>query len=89
VRYIGGQKNLFKSGRADAKVSLAELSDLPDLYALGPVAGLDGEITVLSSQPHVSQVRGGANGLQRYREQCTLLKIDLRRKGKSWKSPIQ
>jgi acetolactate decarboxylase len=62
VRYIGEQKNLFKTGRADAKLSLAGLADLHDLYALGPVAGLDGEITVLNSQPHVSQVRGGANG---------------------------
>jgi len=61
VRYIGEQKDLFKTGRADAKLSLAELADLHDLYALGPVAGLDGEITVLDSQPHVSQVRGGAN----------------------------
>jgi acetolactate decarboxylase len=62
VRYIGAQKDLFRTGRADAKLSLAELSEMSDLYALGPVAGLDGEMTVLDSQPHVSQVRGGANG---------------------------
>jgi hypothetical protein len=28
VRYIGEQKNLFKTGRADAKLSLAELAAL-------------------------------------------------------------
>ena len=58
VRYIGAQREIFKSGRADAQISLAELSDQPNLYALGPVAGLDGEITIFDSRPYVSQVRG-------------------------------
>src|SRR3954462_289703 len=58
VSYIGAQREIFKTGRADAKISLAALCDKRSLYALGPVAGLDGEITIFDSQPYVSQVRG-------------------------------
>lgn len=61
VSHVGAQREIFKTGRADAKISLAELSDKPNLYALGPVSGLDGEITIFDSQPYVSQVRGGGD----------------------------
>src|SRR5262245_61357402 len=58
VRHAGAQREIFRTGRASAKVSLADLAALPDLYALGPCAGLDGEITVLDSRPYVSKLRG-------------------------------
>lgn len=58
VQYTGAQQDIFRTGRADAALSLAGLTHLSDLYALGPVAGLDGEITVFDSRAHVSQIRG-------------------------------
>src|SRR5262245_13482876 len=61
VQYAGEQREIFSTGRADAKASLADLSGLPDLYALGPCEGLDGEITVFKSEPYISRVRGGAD----------------------------
>jgi len=61
VQHAGEQREIFRSGRASAKVLLADLAALPDLYALGPCAGLDGEITVLKSQPYVSKLRGGGD----------------------------
>ena len=62
VRYIGAQEDIFTTGRANAALSLRALAGLPALYALGPVAGLDGEITIVSSQPYISQVRDGDDG---------------------------
>ena len=61
VRYIGAQQDIFTTGRANAALSLRALAGLPALYALGPVAGLDGEITIVNSQPYISQVRDGGD----------------------------
>jgi hypothetical protein len=61
VSYIGEQREIFKTGRASAELSLTELSGMPNLYALGPVEGLDGEVTIFNSQPHVSKLRGGGD----------------------------
>jgi acetolactate decarboxylase len=58
VSYIGAQSEIFRTGRATAKISLRELSGISHLYALGPVEGFDGEITIFDSEPYVSQVRG-------------------------------
>ena len=61
VSYIGEQQEIFKTGRASASVSLVQLAGLPHLYAIGPVEGLDGEITIFNSEPHVSKVRAGGD----------------------------
>lgn len=61
VSYIGEQQEIFKTGRASARVSLGQLAGLPHLYAIGPVEGLDGEITIFNSEPHVSKVRAGGD----------------------------
>lgn len=58
VQHAGAQRDIFRTGRADAALSLIDFSHLSDLYALGPVAGLDGEITIFNSQAYVSRVRG-------------------------------
>jgi hypothetical protein len=62
VSYIGEQREMFNSGEAKAAIRLAELSGLTNLYALGPVAGLDGEITIFDSEAYVSKVRGPEHG---------------------------
>lgn len=58
VEYVGAQKDIFKTGKAASVVSLEDLSGRKGLYAMGPVEGLDGEITIFDSKPYVTKVRG-------------------------------
>ncbi len=61
VEHAGEQRQIFKSGRADGVISLETLAGEQDLYALGPVEGLDGEITIFNSRPYVSRLCGGGD----------------------------
>jgi acetolactate decarboxylase len=58
VEYVGAQKDVFKTGKATSVVSLEDLADRKGLYAMGPIDGLDGEITIFDSKPYITQVRG-------------------------------
>jgi len=58
VEYVGAQKTIFATGKAESVVSLEELADRKSLYAMGPIDGLDGEITIFDSKPYITQVRG-------------------------------
>ncbi len=58
VEYIGAQKDIFVSGKAASVVSLEDLEGHKGLYAMGPVDGLDGEITIIDSKPYITKVRG-------------------------------
>lgn len=44
------------AGERDAKIDLATLSERKNLYALGPMTGLAGEITVIDSRPSLARV---------------------------------
>jgi acetolactate decarboxylase len=58
VEYVGAQRDIFKSGKAASVVWLEDLAGRKGLYAMGPVDGLDGEITIFDSKPYITQVRG-------------------------------
>jgi len=58
VEYVGAQKNIFATGKAESVISLKELEGRSYLFGIGPVKGLDGEITLFNSKPYVSKVRG-------------------------------
>lgn len=58
VEYVGAQKDIFKTGKAASVVTLEDLADRKGLYAMGPIDGLDGEITIFDSKPYITQVRG-------------------------------
>ncbi len=58
IEYIGAQKDIFKTGKAASVVSLESLANRPGLFAVGPVEGLDGEITIFDSKPYITKVRG-------------------------------
>jgi acetolactate decarboxylase len=58
VEFIGAQKTIFATGKAASVVSLEDLAGLKGLYAMGPVDGLDGEITIFDSKAYITQVRG-------------------------------
>jgi acetolactate decarboxylase len=58
VEFVGAQKDIFVSGKATSVVSLEEMAGRKGLYAMGPIDGLDGEITIFNSKPYITQVRG-------------------------------
>lgn len=58
VEYVGAQKDIFVSGKATKVVSLEDLAGQKGLYAVGPIEGLDGEITIFDSKPYITKVRG-------------------------------
>ena len=58
VEYIGAQKDIFATGKASRVVSLEALADRKSLYAIGPIEGLDGEITIFDSKSYITKVRG-------------------------------
>src|SRR5215470_2661133 len=58
VEYVGGQRTLFATGRAERTFSLESLVGRRGIFAVGPVEGLDGDITIFESRPYVAKVRG-------------------------------
>lgn len=58
IEYVGAQKDVFVSGKAASVVSLEDLAGRNGLYAMGPIDGLDGEITIFDSKPYITKVRG-------------------------------
>ena len=51
VEYVGAQKDIFRTGKAASVVNLEELAGKKGLFAIGPIDGLDGEITIFDSKP--------------------------------------
>ena len=58
VEYVGAQKEIFKTGKAASVVNLEELTGKKGVFAIGPIDGLDGEITIFDSKPYITKVRG-------------------------------
>jgi hypothetical protein len=58
VRWVGAQRDVL-GGDVSGKISLASLADHPHLYALGPRAGVTGEITVFDGEPSIARVLDG------------------------------
>jgi acetolactate decarboxylase len=58
IEYIGAQRDIFITGKAASVISLESLANRPGLFAVGPIEGLDGEITIFDSKPYITQVRG-------------------------------
>jgi acetolactate decarboxylase len=58
VKWIGAQKDVLK-GDLTARIALHYLEGLSSLYAVGPLEGLKGEVTILHSVPSISRVEEG------------------------------
>src|SRR5215831_10977231 len=58
VQVIGEMRRMFTEHDIGANADIAKVSQIGHLYALGPLAGLRGEVTVLDSQVFVSTVSG-------------------------------
>jgi len=59
VKWAGEMRKVMMMGEDQGILSLDSLKDQPHLYALGPVEGLNGEITVLDSRPFIATIRNG------------------------------
>lgn len=59
VRTAGDRRDLL-DGDLDARIALDSLAGVRGLYAIGPVEGLQGEVTVRDGVPSISTVAGGA-----------------------------
>jgi alpha-acetolactate decarboxylase len=57
VRVLGQMRRMFMAHDLGPNVDLSQVNREPHLYALGPLPGLKGEITVLDSQVFVSRVK--------------------------------
>ena len=58
VEYEGALKTIFSTGKAESVISLENLAGRRSLYAIGPIDGLDGEITIFDSKPYITKMRG-------------------------------
>ncbi len=50
VKYSGSRLNIINDADFSAKIELDSLMNIPNLYAMGPIKGLKGEITVYDGQ---------------------------------------
>jgi acetolactate decarboxylase len=59
VKWVGELHKVMMLGEDSGIIALDSLRALPHLYALGPVEGLNGEITVFDGDPVIGVVREG------------------------------
>lgn len=59
VRWIGAQRDVL-AGDTAGHVDLATLSALPNLYALGPLEGVRGEVSIFESVPSIARIANDA-----------------------------
>jgi acetolactate decarboxylase len=78
VRWVGAQRDLL-GGDIGGKIALASLADRPHLYALGPRAGVSGEVTILDGVPWIARVLDGRLDVQRSfdHEACFLVYAEV------------
>ena len=58
LRVYGSLRAMLHEGQTDAQVTLDTLLPNPDLYAVGALAGLSGEITVIGGNAYLSYPEG-------------------------------
>ena len=55
VRWAGAQRDVL-GGDISGHVDLAELAAFPDLYGLGPLEGVRGEVTIVHGVPSIARI---------------------------------
>src|SRR5262245_46654222 len=58
VRWVGAQRDVL-GGDIGGHIALTDLATVPHLYALGPLEGVRGEVTVFDGIPHIARVVDG------------------------------
>jgi len=74
VKYKGALKNIMHKGDLSSKIGLIELRDIQNIYALGAVENLKGEIQIFNNKPFNTYVQEGELKIDSsYTKQATLL----------------
>ena len=60
VRHSGDRRQIIQRGNLTATIALDSLVNIPHLYAIGPVEGLQGEVTIYDGTPSIATVAEGA-----------------------------
>jgi len=60
VRYVGNRRAIMKQGDLSARIALNSLAGVDHLYALGPVEGLRGEVTIYDGMPSITTLSDDA-----------------------------
>jgi len=73
----GTVKSVLHDGKTEARIDLIELTQHPHCYAVGSLAGLDGEVIVIDGAPWVTRTDGvtgiTTRALPEHKEAATLL----------------
>ena len=54
VRHAGNRNTMIQNGDLSAQINLDTLSDISHLYAIGPIEGLKGEITIYNGESSIA-----------------------------------
>jgi len=54
VKHSGDRASILKNGDFDGTIDLQDLTNIDNLFAIGPLEGLKGEITINNSKPSIS-----------------------------------
>lgn len=81
VRWVGAMRDVRMKGDLTGHIDLESLADLPHLYAVGPVEGLRGEVTIADGVSLISGVRDGKALVDRTfgRKACFLVYAQVER----------
>ena len=56
VRHAGNRNNIIQNGDLSARINLGTLSEISNLYAIGPLEGLKGEITIYNGKSSIATI---------------------------------
>ncbi|HQR42228.1 MAG TPA: hypothetical protein PLX97_06075, partial [Gemmatales bacterium] len=59
VHFVGEMRKVMREGDLSARIDLSRLSKMQHLYALGPIEGLRGEVTIWDSKPSIARIVDG------------------------------
>ncbi len=59
IQTIGSMREAMREGKIEGRTTIAPLAAKPHLYAIGPIDGLRGEITVVDGVVHIGSVKDG------------------------------
>ncbi|MBI4402933.1 MAG: acetolactate decarboxylase [Deltaproteobacteria bacterium] len=57
VQWVGEQRRVVHEGNLAGQISLETLIKLPHLYALGPMEGLKGEVSIFDGLPFITRIQ--------------------------------
>jgi acetolactate decarboxylase len=59
VQWVGAQRRVVRDGDLGGQIDLETLSKRPHLYAVGPLEGLKGEVSVFDGSPFITRLEDG------------------------------